>query len=459
MRFRLGKCVWGPAYTDTMLACNLPSLLAPGNLPLVAARFEVEHVIYTTVADAPRIAADPIHRLLARTVPARIVEVDADGDLDALSYGSSIAQMNRIHNRMLKDCQRDGMVWLFDAPDAVWSDGSLGWLAEQAATDGRCVVAPSMRTLMERMRPALEAMRDANGVVAVSSRQLMALAAQNLHWHDATRFWGGDCSTLDPHYLSWPVGKGAFLRRAFYVQGFNIVPPEGVEAERSIDMHYLEQAYPDLSQLRFAENTDEFLVVEVSSRFHVNDENPARMTLPQLGAFAATQCSAYHRACFGRPVRFHSGGVSERAWRRIEVATDRLARAVELRARLHRLSHDIAREWPLAARLVATLLRDPDLAKKAAQWAEPSVVILPAETALAALDWEALKPTPAQVACHLLSVLPSPGQTPRVDGGMAEVADNGRTLMIDGIEATPVGHIEGFTLLIARSVVGGKGVR
>ncbi|MGA7805768.1 MAG: hypothetical protein WCB02_14265, partial [Bradyrhizobium sp.] len=72
MRFHLLTVVWGHDFTDRFARVTLRSLLAPGNLPALAAEHEVVYDIHTTSADAERLGAHSVFREAARHVKFRI---------------------------------------------------------------------------------------------------------------------------------------------------------------------------------------------------------------------------------------------------------------------------------------------------------------------------------------------------------------------------------------------------
>ena len=198
MRLSIAKCVWGARYVRTMLDVNLPSLLAPGNVPAAAARLPLEHLLVTTPADRAVIEAHPAYQALTRLIPCRIEplqEMAATPD-----YMGQINQMNLAHRQILADCRARDATWVFDQPDHVWGDGSLDHLATLALRGARCVLFAGIRTNREQMVPILENWRgDATGtgpVMAIGNEPLLRLAIEHMHVHDQIRFWGPRFSTI-----------------------------------------------------------------------------------------------------------------------------------------------------------------------------------------------------------------------------------------------------------------------
>ena len=74
MRCHILTAVWGTWHTDTFINLNLPSLLAPGNLPAFASRIDTTYVIGTSVSDGKyHQGSRTLYRMLEKTARVRIV--------------------------------------------------------------------------------------------------------------------------------------------------------------------------------------------------------------------------------------------------------------------------------------------------------------------------------------------------------------------------------------------------
>src|SRR5690349_10355234 len=75
-KVRFLTVVWGDAYIERFANLALPSFLAPGNLPALAAACDLEVVIMTTRRDVQDFEAHPAFRALRQVCPVRFVEID-----------------------------------------------------------------------------------------------------------------------------------------------------------------------------------------------------------------------------------------------------------------------------------------------------------------------------------------------------------------------------------------------
>jgi hypothetical protein len=68
--------VWGDHYIERFATLALPSFLAPGNLPALAAGSDLEVVILTKRADFEAFDRHPAFRMLHTICPTRFIEID-----------------------------------------------------------------------------------------------------------------------------------------------------------------------------------------------------------------------------------------------------------------------------------------------------------------------------------------------------------------------------------------------
>ena len=128
-RVRVISYAWGDKYVDDFLDLTLPALLADGNVPELARRFEVEFVFLTEERQFARIRERDSWRQLERIFPARLVLLD---DLVVGHwYGISLS---KVLVRGFKDLGADVLnTWLvFLNADFIIADGSYRAVADQS---------------------------------------------------------------------------------------------------------------------------------------------------------------------------------------------------------------------------------------------------------------------------------------------------------------------------------------
>src|SRR5579872_7075346 len=149
--------VWGESYIKRFAALSLPSLIAPGNLPALAAMTDLELCILTGQAEHHLFEPEPAFSLFRRLAPFRFIDID-DLVLDSqygvtltFAYLKGIAETGA---RMLDQ------YFLLLNSDIVLADGSLQKVAEKILEGPRLILANSLRATAEAAEPALTAMLD-----------------------------------------------------------------------------------------------------------------------------------------------------------------------------------------------------------------------------------------------------------------------------------------------------------
>src|ERR1044071_399378 len=125
--------VWGDWHIRQLLAVNLPTLLAPRNLPALARRHATRYAIYTREADLAELSASP---LVARL--KRVMEVEF-GLLAPGILRDPIAAHHHAWDEARAAVAAAGGMILYVPPDVAWSDGAFEHLAELVSQGRRAV--------------------------------------------------------------------------------------------------------------------------------------------------------------------------------------------------------------------------------------------------------------------------------------------------------------------------------
>src|ERR1700680_1478494 len=92
-------CGWGYSYVRQFLECGLPTLLAPGNVPALAAALPTEFVALTSADDESFIVEHPTFKQLASKCQTRIRTIDhliSDGNYSTtitLAYTEAVREV------------------------------------------------------------------------------------------------------------------------------------------------------------------------------------------------------------------------------------------------------------------------------------------------------------------------------------------------------------------------------
>jgi len=196
--------VWGAKYVARLDTACLPALLAPGNLPHLAERFECELVVVTEASLFANVRALPSIRLAEKYCKLKLVAMD-----DVLShpsyYGYTITHSLYRGFTDLGEAAKD--VWcLFLNADFILADGAYRALVAKIQAGERCILAPSYCTIEENVRPAFDShIAAGGGVLALPPREMASLILDNRHY------------TVRAKTVNWRMYKIDHVDQLYYV--------------------------------------------------------------------------------------------------------------------------------------------------------------------------------------------------------------------------------------------------
>jgi hypothetical protein len=179
-RVRLITMAWGERYIEELFSLTLPAVLAPNNLPALAAYFDCELIILTEEGWFPRLRRQPVLRELGRLCSIEFRPVD-DLVSQPDAYGMALTYA------LFRGFEDLGMAMvevplIFFNADFILADGSLKTVAEKLLGGERLILAPSYCVTAESVMPWLASRRDAaSGSIAVPPREMAEIAIRNRH--------------------------------------------------------------------------------------------------------------------------------------------------------------------------------------------------------------------------------------------------------------------------------------
>ena len=176
MRFHLLTVVWGAEFTERFARITLRSLLAPGNLPDLAAAHPVVYAIHTTAADAERLQAHPIFQRAAQLVEFRL-HLFPLTQIDPKNPSSHWILWHRGAAQL-----RDGDdVLITVAADHLFSRGTLVRWAELFLRGSLAMFASGVQVVAETLEEEVERTFPPAQPVDLSVEALHGLLFRHLH--------------------------------------------------------------------------------------------------------------------------------------------------------------------------------------------------------------------------------------------------------------------------------------
>jgi tetratricopeptide (TPR) repeat protein len=176
MRFHLLTVVWGREFTDRFARVTLRSLMAPGNLPDLAAAHPVIYSIHTTAADAERLRAHPTFKAAAKVAEFRL-QLFSPAEIDPKNPSSHWILWHR-GAAELRDTD-DALITV--AADHLFSRGTMLRWAELFLGGHLAIFGSGVQVVLETLEEEIERSFPFPGPIDLPIKALHALLFRHLH--------------------------------------------------------------------------------------------------------------------------------------------------------------------------------------------------------------------------------------------------------------------------------------
>ncbi len=299
--------VWNAPHVDRFLTYSLPTLLAPGNLPAVAAAAPTTFVILTSADDVPRIRAHPRVADLAAVCAVDIRPIDHLITLWTHSMTLTLAYAERV--RAAGEAMTD-TCFVFLVGDYVMADGSLGAAVARVRAGASAVQAGNFQVTLETARWWLDTqLATSPRPLAVKPRALAAWALAHLHPATAANTVNAPGRhNAHANRLFWRAGDGALLGRFFLLHMLCIRPERTDFVVGSFcDYSFVPEMCPS-GNVEVMHDSDDYLVVELQPRAHESAFLRAGPLTPRALARSLSEWVTPHHCRNARhSILFHAG--------------------------------------------------------------------------------------------------------------------------------------------------------
>ncbi len=260
---RIITYAWGETYIDELLSLTLPALLAPGNLPRVAAEVPCELVLLTEERFFARVLN---HRSIGKAralCPLRLVGLD-DLVTSKDAYGMSLT--HALH-RGFSDLGAEATnTWLiFLNADFILADNSLDRLLGHLRRGERIVASPSYCVNSSDVAPQLLAAVDVEtGALSLSHRRMASLILH--HRHNTVRAKTVNQSDFHHRYMDqfyWDVDSHTLIGHQMPIAIVGLRPERQLVEPNSFWDHGLIAEFCPESPVTVLGDSDEFLMLEL----------------------------------------------------------------------------------------------------------------------------------------------------------------------------------------------------
>ena len=301
--------VWGESYVERFATLALPSFLAPGNLPALAATCDLEVLVMTARQDVEYFQRHAAVKTLHALTSVRYIDID-DLIVGGL-YGVTLtlAYARAIHSfgpGMV------GMHFVFMNADFVLANGSLANVAKHIHAGRSIVLAPSFRATAEIVEPKLFVAVDAaTHTLSLEPRQIVSLALEHPHPTTIARTVTQDlCHSAHPNQVLWWVDEKTVLARYYLIFMLCLKPERALGKINSYcDYGFIPEMCPSGDEVVMADS-DEFFMLEVQRR----DQEmlyirPGPLSERYLARSLSEWTTAEHRRAARYDIVFHAGEI------------------------------------------------------------------------------------------------------------------------------------------------------
>jgi len=172
--------VWGHSYLREVLDITLAAVVAPGNLPALAAHFKCRFTLCTEARFFKEVEESAAFAAIRKLCPAELCAVD-DLVANKLGYGHSLTHILYRAVHSAKQSPQETTFLFFNA-DWIFGAHCFEALIEPLQRGDRLIVAPSYCAISELAKPAILAAKDpATGILSVEHRDLAELIIRYRH--------------------------------------------------------------------------------------------------------------------------------------------------------------------------------------------------------------------------------------------------------------------------------------
>lgn len=298
--------VWGAAYVERFARFGLASMMAPGNLPAVAERWDVEFVILTRRENFQDFQ---VLELMASVMAKARVRYEAIDDL--LSPGLFTVTLTLAYMRGVR-LAGEAMTrthFIFWNADFVLSDGAFSYLADEMDRGGVAILAGSLRAVSEAVADGLTARVGVDGALSLSGRAMTRLTLDHPHRMQTAKtvnqpgVWA-----RAPNHMFWTVGEDAVVARFWQIFMLCLRPTRPLGAiDGYCDYSFVPALCPN-APFTVVDDSDKVCLLELQSAGADHEavcEGPGRDAAWR--ASIDEWCTLDHLAVARRPILFHAG--------------------------------------------------------------------------------------------------------------------------------------------------------
>jgi len=319
--------VWGYRFVRQFLEVGLPTLLAPGNVPALAAALPTRFIILTRLEDEDFIRNHPAFQRLCQVCDTEIRLIDH------LITGSNYSTTITLGYTEAIRAAGDDMVdtcFFFLVSDYIMADGSLASAIERMIEGRSGVLVGNFQVVLEDALPWLqEQLNRSPEVLAIPPRELLHWAFNHLHPATLANTVNLPLShNKHTNRLFWRIDGNTLLAR-FYLVHMLCIRPEKTDFTigASCDYSFVPELCPS-DNVEVITDSDDYLVIEMQPVQHeARFLQPGPLRPKALARTLSSWTTTRHRQNSQYSVIFHANEIP-RACASVRAEADRFVAEV-----------------------------------------------------------------------------------------------------------------------------------
>jgi len=336
---------WGQRYRDYFVDRCLPSLLAPGNLPLLRAADGHRILMATTSVDWEAISNLRLMDKLRGYATPTLVEIPSPLSDTAPGGADAIRHMNLCLRMLTQTAYSYRAYGCSLLPDVIVSDGMVASLIERAQAGYHLVLCTALRQTEETvlaemsergLMPKSSRLSTSGESLTIPPRVMADMAVRHLHADVAIFEEGSWAQPFLPPYRFWRVpGRSGLILHGFFaapiLMDYGIVDAHDVTcfSAGGFEHGYLQNNFYK-GKIHLVQDSDELGMLSLTSRSVVQTKPVTRRRPLQrsrwtqclsmrvsLGIYARGPRDRLKRDLFRLPIRWHTEDL-DAAWHQQE---------------------------------------------------------------------------------------------------------------------------------------------
>lgn len=307
LKVRFLTAIWGARYIKEFARVSLPSYLAAGNLPYLAAESNLEIVVLTSRDSVPQFDSEPNFEKVRALCPLKFIFID-----DLIGSGNYGVTLTLAYARgiMSSGAEQTETSFVFMNSDFVLADGAMRTLLAKLREGHNCIMAPSLRAGAEATLPILvDAVDEASQTLTMSPRRMVQLALDNLHPTVIGKTVTQNVITCDTHnQIYWQVDDTTLLARHYLIFMLAIKPERPLRAVNSYCDYGLVPELVPSGRFEVLGDSDAFFMLELQPAAQEREYLRAGASTPtEIAQSLAVWTTREHRRFAEVDVIFHAG--------------------------------------------------------------------------------------------------------------------------------------------------------